>query len=244
MPSRSAPTAAAGKVFVVTSDNRVVALNAGDGAQAWDYRGIQETTGVLGAASPAVSGDLVVVPYSSGEITAFKASSGDPVWAEALIRSQQFTSVSGISDVAARPVIDNGLVYAVSVSGRMVAVDLRTGDRVWQRNLASSQMPVSAGQTVYVVDLSGQLVALSRSGGQVRWVTQLPGGRKVRWNGPVLAGGQLWLTSSEGILAAVNAISGQITSQTKLGDPTYMAPVVAGGRMYVLTDKGGLLGLN
>ena len=39
-----------------------------DGTEAWQYPGIPESAGVLSAASPAASGDTVVVPYSSGEV--------------------------------------------------------------------------------------------------------------------------------------------------------------------------------
>lgn len=244
IPVRSAPTAAGGFVYVVTSDNKIHALSVADGTSAWTYRGIPETTGLLANASPAVDGDTVIVPYSSGEIIAFKASSGDPVWSDSLTRAQLLTSVGGINDVAARPVIDRGLVFAVSVSGRMVAVDLKTGERVWTRNVASTQTPIVAGETVYVVTLDGRLTALLRTTGAVRWLTQMPGGRKVRWNGPVLAGGQLWLSSTDEKLVSVDALTGKITGTRDVGEPSYIGPVVAAGRLYLLVDNGALQAFN
>ena len=42
---------------------------------------------MLSAASPAFSGNTVVVPYSSGEVTAFDAEKGELKWADAVIRS-------------------------------------------------------------------------------------------------------------------------------------------------------------
>jgi outer membrane protein assembly factor BamB len=64
-PARSAPTAAAGKVFVVGATNVLHAVNQRTARKPWQYPGIPETAGVLSSASPAVSGDTVVVPYSS-----------------------------------------------------------------------------------------------------------------------------------------------------------------------------------
>jgi outer membrane protein assembly factor BamB len=56
-PAHSAPTAAGGRVYVVSSTNVLHAVNQADGTESWKYPGIPETAGVLSAASPAVSGD-------------------------------------------------------------------------------------------------------------------------------------------------------------------------------------------
>ena len=75
----------------------------------------------------------------------------------------------------ARPVIDQGVVFAVSHGGKMIAASESNGERLWTRNIGSTQMPWIAGDTVYVVDLGGKLVALVRADGKVRWATELPG---------------------------------------------------------------------
>ena len=108
--------------------------------------------------------------------------------------------------------------------------------------MTSTQMPWPAGDTVYVVDVTGKLMALTRAEGKVRWLTQLPG--SARWNGPVLAGGKLWLVSAEGSLVGVDARSGQVSSTTALGEKVFVSPVVAGGRMYILADNATLIALN
>ncbi|MCB1436610.1 MAG: PQQ-binding-like beta-propeller repeat protein [Rhodobiaceae bacterium] len=240
VPIRSAPTIAEGRIFLVTADNRIHALSTADGSELWTYRGIPETTGLVANASPAVSGDIVVVPYSSGEVIAFKASSGEPVWADSLTRTQLFTSLSGINEVAARPVVDDNTVFAVSVSGRMVAVNRKTGERLWTRNIASTQTPMVAGETVFVVSVSGQLVALERSSGKVRWTTKLPGDAKTRWHGPVLGGGQLWLSSSTRKLVSVDAASGQVSGTQEIGHASFISPIIASGRLFLLLDDGTL----
>ena len=95
---------------------------------------------------------------------------------------------------------------------------------------------------MFVVDVNGKLMALSRADGKVRWITQLPGA--ARWNGPVLAGGKVWVVSTDGSLVAVDARSGQIASTTPLGTKVFVSPVVAGGRMYILADNATLIALN
>ena len=152
------------------------------------------------------------------------------------------TTASGILADPARPVIDRGVVFAVSHGGKMIAVSESTGERLWTRSVTSTQMPWAAGDAVYVVDVSGKLMALSRTDGKVRWVTELPGAG--RWNGPVLAGGRLWLVSAEGSLVSVNASNGQLMGTADLGEEVFITPVVAGGRMYIMADDATLIALN
>ncbi len=103
-------------------------------------------------------------------------------------------------------------------------------------------MPWPAGDLVFVVDINGVLMALTRKEGKVRWLTELPQAK--RWSGPVLAGGRLWLASADGIMISVDAKNGNIMSQRDLDQPIFIAPIVASGRMFVLTDKARLLALN
>jgi outer membrane protein assembly factor BamB len=240
-PVRSSPTAAAGKVFFVSADNVLHALNGADGAELWTARGLPQTATLLSNASPAVSDNIVIAPFPAGDVTAYDVSSGKPSWSDSLSRTSE-TSASGILNDPARPVIDKGVVFAVSHGGKMIATSESNGERLWTRNIASMQMPWVAGDTVYVVDLSGKLWALSRTDGAVKWASDLPPGG--RWSGPVLAGGRLWLVSGDGLLVAADARSGQVLSNLDLGTRVYVSPIVAGGRMYILSDNATLIALN
>lgn len=238
-PIRASPTAANGKVVVVTSEGVVYALAAADGQELWSHRGLPERASILSNSSPAIDGEFVVVPYPSGDVVALRASDGQAIWTDSLARTRTASSLSSMSD-AARPVIDNGTVYAVGHAGRMIATSARSGERLWSLNIPGIQAPCVAGDYVFVVDTGGQLLAVDRKDGKAAWSTALPAGT---WSGPVLAGGKLWLTSSKGQLAGVNAATGKLESQQDLGTPTYIAPVVANGRMYVMTDKARLIAL-
>jgi outer membrane protein assembly factor BamB len=59
-----------------------------------------------------------------------------------------------------------------------------------------------------------------------------------------LAGGTLWLASAKGALVGVDAATGKVTVQKDLGSPVYVPPIVAQGRMYILTDNAKLMALN
>jgi outer membrane protein assembly factor BamB len=240
-PIRSSPTAAGGKIYFVATNNYLYCINAADGAELWKARGLPQPATLLNNVSPAVARSVVIAPYPAGDIAAYAAGSGEASWRESLSRGSE-TSASSILGDPARPVVDRGMVFAVSHGGRMIASSESTGERVWTRNIASTQMPWSAGDAVFVVDVSGKLLALSRQDGSVRWVTELPQG--TRWSGPVLAGGRLWVVSGQGRLVGVDARSGQVGPQLDLDTPVFVSPIVAGGRMYILADNAQLIALN
>lgn len=240
-PVRSSPTAVGDKLFVITLDGRFFCLAGADGGELWSVRGAPQQASLINNASPAVSGDIVVVPYPSGDLVALKVSDGSTAWSETLARSRTTSQIASMSD-AARPAIDNGTVFAIGHAGRMIATQAESGERLWSINVPGTQTPWVAGGTVYVVDTQGQLIALSRHDGKTLWTVKLPG--TGAWAGPTLAGGNLWLTSSGGSLVSVDAATGRLVSQKELGGSFYIAPVIAQGRMYVLSDDAKLMAIN
>ena len=240
-PIRTSPTAANGKIFFVTTNSRLFCLSAADGSEVWTFRGLPGKTSLISNVSPAVSGDTVVVPFTSGDVIAYRISEGKPAWVDSLVRKRGGSSMGALSDPA-RPAIDKGVVFAVGHSGKMVAMTAKSGERLWSQNVRGTQTPWVAGNTVFVVDINGKLMALTRDTGKIRWITDLP--ESSRWNGPVLATDKLWLTSAEGVLVGVDPKTGQIASQVDLDVPVYIAPIVASNRMYILSDKARLYALN
>ena len=247
LPLRGAPSVADNRVFVVTQDNQLSALSTETGDILWDAVGTVEATALLGASPPAVSADTAVVGFSSGELTAIRVENGRVVWQDALARTGRTAAMAALTDIDAPVVIDGGRVFAVGHGGRIAALELSTGQRLWERTLAGVSQPWVAGDFVFVVTLDGELVALTRSEGKVRWVTQLPKFRKMKsrkgpiyWVGPVLAGDRLFLASSQGRVVAVSPYTGEVIQEFKHKDATYLSPVVANDMFFILSDDGTL----
>jgi outer membrane protein assembly factor BamB len=249
-PLRGAPTVAEGRVFAVTVDNQLEVLSADDGHRLWTHNGLPETAGLLGAASPAVEGDIVVVPYSSGEIFGLRVENGRPLWTDNLATARPLGALSTLADIRGRPVIDRGRVYAVSHAGRMVAIDLRTGDRVWEQEIGGTHGPWVAGDYIYVLSNDVDLICLTRQDGRVRWASELPHyenmKRKkypIRWAGPVLAGDRLIVVASTGEAISLSPYTGQALGRTEFPDSIFLDPIVADDTLYVLTDEADLIAL-
>ena len=247
-PVRGAPTVSGTRVYVLTLDNQTVALNAADGKELWNQAGLHETAGLLGGSSPATDGNLVVPAYSSGEIYGLRPENGRVAWQDSLAAIRRSGALSGLADILGLPVLDRGQVIAVSHSGRMVAIDARMGARVWEAEVGGTQTPYVAGDHVFMVTNDAEVVAVTRRDGRVRWVAPLeryenPKDKTgaVRWAGPVLAGGRLWLTGSNGRMVALAPEDGKEQGRYTLPGVTYLPPVVANNTLYVLTDGGYLV---
>ena len=247
-PLRGSPTVAYDSVFVMSQDNQIYSLRASNGETIWSSAASLEIAGVFGTASPAVAQGTVVAGFSSGELNALRYENGRALWQDTLSRTSiTTTSVSSLSDIDAHPVIDNGQVFAVGQGGRMVALELLSGQRLWEINVAGISTPWVAGDWVFVVTDEAKLIAVARNTGRVRWITQLPRFRKekakrglITYAGPVLAGNRLIVASSSGLVVEVDPTSGTPRGQIDIGTGVNLSPVVANGTLYILDDSGRL----
>ncbi|MDP3370153.1 MAG: PQQ-binding-like beta-propeller repeat protein [Brevundimonas sp.] len=258
VPIHGAPTVSGSRVFVVDVENQIQAFDTTTGQQVWSYRGIPEPARLMRASSPAVTGDTVIAPFSSGEVVALRASTGQAVWQQVLSRASRTSALSEIRDIAGRPVISRGAVYAVSHSGVLSALDIRSGQPKWTLPIAGVNAPLPVGDVVYIVSKTGELTVINRESGQIYWTRDLNEGRVRReggvlgfwdrtvrpiWSGPLMASNRLVLTNSDGELVAFDPKTGAQTASIRLGGPVFIAPAAYNGALYVLTDKGDLVSI-
>ena len=249
-PIRGGPTVGGGRVYVISADNQTHALDAESGRKLWSHSGITESAGIYGGSSPALAGNVVLSAYSSGELFALRGDNGRVLWAESLAGALRADAVSALADIRGFPVVDRGVVYVASHSGRIAAIDLRSGGRIWEQNFGSLYTPWVAGEFLFVTTVDGEVVCLLRRDGRVRWVRKLQHYRDeknkrgvVVWTGPVLAGDKLFVVSSEGQGVLLSPQSGEIVSQRGLPSAVSVTPIVADRTVYVLTDSAALLAL-
>jgi outer membrane protein assembly factor BamB len=205
----------------------------------------------MGAANPAVEGDNVVVAYNSGEIANLRVQNGRSSWTYSLAMPSQTGALPAIADIRGLPVIDDNHVYAIGHGGRMVSIDQRSGERVWEAEVGGIDTPAVVGDTIFVYGGDSQLMALARDSGLPMWVRPLPkradssdkDSDAVVWTGPVMAGERVWMVNSQGHLVSFSPADGSITDTLDLGSPLYLSPIIADRTMYIVTDDGNLVAL-
>jgi len=259
-PLHAAPTISGGRLFVVAVDNTLLTFDTATGAAGWNYQALSEPARILAASSPAVAGDTVVASFGSGELVALRAANGNDLWNEALSRANRNNALSEIRDIAGRPVIYQGDVFAMSHSGVFAATDLRTGQARWSLPVTGITTPWPAGDVVYVVSKAGEVICVARESGQIYWIRDLGEGREKRaggflgvgkknfttrpiWSSPLLASNRVIVAGQTGELVALNAKTGEVEKTINLGSPTLLGPIAANGTIYVVTDEAQLIAL-
>jgi outer membrane protein assembly factor BamB len=249
---RSAPSYSDGRIFVTTLDNMTLAFSASTGVSLWSHNGMIANAALLGAASPAIKNNKVILAYSSGELYALQTNNGRIFWGDNLSVKRGGSGVARISHVRGNPVIDENMVFATSHSGRLLALELKTGRRLWQLPIASRVMPWVAGNYLYIVTTGRQLICLTKRDGRVKWITNLPEFSLkdslplktekivVEYSEPVLAGDRLIIASSIGKIYSVSPYTGQILGETQVDGNIFIEPVVADKTLLLLDKQGNL----
>ena len=250
-PGTSAPTVAGGLVYVVGRDNTGWAVDAETGRVSWQVSGIPSVSSFAGGAGAAVSGDLVVFPLDSGEIIGSFPQGGLQRWSTVLSGAREGSAAIPISDIGGDPVIDGGRVYLANVSGRTVALDTFSGERIWTAGEGAVSPVWPTGGSVFLVSDRNELVRLDAATGATIWKVGLPDFIESGWlrkrrdffahYGPVLAGGRLIVAGSDGQLRAFDPASGALVASVPLPGGAASNPVVAGGTLYVVSKSGQLV---
>ena len=246
-PARSAPTEADGHLFMNLLDGKLLALSAATGERQWAYQTEPAATALLGQPAPAVAEGLVVAGFGTGELIAVRAESGGLAWSDSLASARGRNSILDLSAIRALPVVADGRVYAIGLGGLMVSIDLRSGRRLWEREVGGTETPCLAGDWLFVQSAEQSLAALHKDDGRVSWIAELPrygDPRRSRdpilWTGPVLASGLLVLAGSNERMATVRAESGEVLDTVRLAGAASVPPIIAGGAVLVVTDDGSL----
>ncbi len=248
VPLRAAPTVSGERVFVVNKENELRALAAEDGRDLWTHSGVVETASLLGSPSPAVEAGVVVAAFSTGELIALKVENGSVVWSDTLTAIRRTDAMSNMSDIRGQPVIDRGRVYSVGHSGIMVAIDLRTGLRLWELEAGGTHQPWIGGDYLYLLTNDSELTAVEARSGRVVWVTPLQNwedpsdkDNRILWTGPALASDRLIVAGSHGEALSISPYTGQILGREEMPAGVTIAPVISDGTLYFLTDDADLV---
>lgn len=247
-PARGAPALLGNRLFVPIIENQLLALSTEDGRRLWTHRAPATPAVPFGLPTPAIDGETVVAGFASGELTGLRASDGRVAWSEGLGSSGR-TGITDFSGIRGMPVIENGWVFATALSGNTMAVDLRTGRRIWERDVGSTETPAVVGDWVFLVSLQGTLVCLTRTDGRIRWILPLdpaPPGReadheRATFAAPIVAGGRIIVPGSKGEALLVDPEQGRIAGRLRLPGGVTLPGAVVGSSLFLATNDASLV---
>lgn len=247
-PIRTQPTLANGILYVETIDNQLLAFEASTGSEMWRYNISAEDTIYAGGVSPVAdeTKQVVITAFSNGELQAFNAKIGYPIWSQNLINTR-FTP-SAIHALKASPVIDEHIVYAAGSNDQTIAADVETGEIIWQMPVGGMSTPLVDKEVVFLVSNSYELLALDKKTGHILWQTPLlddmshKDRHTVHIFSPLLINGKLLVATSNGWLLHFNPKTGAFLSEDYAGEDLAVGPIAVNGYLILTTKNAKLIG--
>ena len=141
----------------------------------------------------------------------------------------------------------DGIIYAGTRDGRVVAINSSTQSQQWNCtfNTRIYTTPIVDGDLVYVGTYSGQVCALTIAGGAERWVYPRTGSIGAVVGTPVVTNETIYISSSDGRVYALDTTYGDLKWKSEpLADKLWTSPTVMNDTLYVSTFDGHIYALS
>lgn len=247
-PIRIAPTVVNKQLFIIDINNTITSLSTIDGHILWNYVAGTKKTNLLGGAAPAVQNNVVIATLSTGEIVALRTNSGSQLWMDALTARKRQDAISDIAAIKGRTAIYGRLAYTIGHGGLMIATDMRTGRRIWEKEIGGINQPWVSGKYVYIISNDMQLIALQSMTGSIAWITELPKWKnenekefRIMWTGPIMIQNNLIAVSSNGDISSYNPKTGKLITSTNIGASISTPPIAAQNTLFILNDNADII---
>ena len=233
----SRPTVSDGLVLVHTSNGQLQALDENSGVVKWTVNLDMPALSLRGESAPAVAFGAAIVGGDNGRVSAVLMQQGQMIWQQRISQATGSTEIDRLSDVDTTPVIVNGVVYALAYNGNLTALDLRSGQIMWKRELGSVNDFIVDGNRIYIVDQNDRLLALTTDGGVTLWTQSDLLHRLL--TSPALYNGSLVVGDAEGYMHWINPEDGRFVAQQKVDSAGFLTdPVVADGKLLIQAKDG------
>ena len=237
-----------GIAYVTGRDGSGWAINTENGRVLWSFASTPSAVNLLRGPSPAVSENLAVFAFASGEVAARFRVGGLLRWSLILSGEREGPAYARISDIPGDPVIAGDRVYVGNHSGQVVALSLAQGWRLWTVYEGANTPVWPAGDSVFMITDEAVLIRLNATDGAQYWRQDLrtlsgAGDAPAAYFGPVLAGGLIRVPSSQGGLLSFDPVSGELVSTVEIEGGAASTLAVANGTAYIVSQQGELFAL-
>jgi len=235
-----APPQTNGKVVVVQSyDGVVQGLSAEDGSQMWLYDSNVPVLTLRGTSTPVIFERLVMVGFGNGKVLALDLETGAVRWEARVAIAQGRSEIDRIVDIDGTLLMVGSVVYAVSYQGRLAAIDVTSGRKLWQQEVSSYVGLDQGFGNIYVADEKGSVIAYYRNGQGVRW--EQPALSYRRLSAPTAIKGYVAVGDLDGYVHFMSQVDGHFVGRVKVdGDGVRANMLAEDNILYVFGNSGTL----
>lgn len=236
-----APPQGNGRVVVAqTYDGKLQGLDFASGELLWTYDSNVPVLTIRGTSTPILRDGVAHAGFANGKVLAFDIDTGAVLWEVRVAISQGRSEIERIVDVDGSMDMAGNDLYAASYQGRLVAIDLAGGRKVWQQDVSSFSGVSHAFGNVYVADEDGTVYAYQRNGTGLRWAQGDLGYRELSRPTPVSS--YLAVADFEGYVHLLSQVDGEIVGRVKVDSKGARADMISdGSRLYVFGNSGKLV---
>jgi outer membrane protein assembly factor BamB len=204
------------------SGSKVMALSTETGKTIWET----VRTNDVSWASPIlakVDGKFQLIMLANPNLSGYDINTGKQLWS--------VDCMSG--EVGPSPVYGGGLVYATNEYARMVAVNPKTGEKVWEDNyyLPEVSSPAYHNGYIYIATTFAVVACFEAATGKFLWEFDA---KNSFYSSPMIAEGKVWVFDTGGKAYIFESGSEpKLISSPELGEKVFATPVFADGRVYI-----------
>lgn len=226
-------------VAVLTFNGYLVGLDAKTGAKRWNYVSTNPVLTLRASSAPLIYQGAAIAGFANGKVAAVDLDSGKPLWETRVGSSQGSSEIERQVDISGDLLLSDNVLYAVSYQGRIAALDVHSGRRLWERN-ASSYVGLGEGfNNVYVAGANGSITAFAKNDQGVRWEQTALARRMLSgattWNNYVAVG------DYDGYVHLLSQVDGHFVARERVdSDGVRAAPLVVDDILYVYGNSGKL----
>ena len=238
-----APPQTNGKVVVVqTYNGKIRGLSAQDGAELWVYDSNLPVLTLRGTSTPIIYEKFAIAAFGNGKVIAFDVDSGAVRWEARVAIAQGRSEIDRIVDVDGTMLRVGTSLFAVSYQGRVAAIDIGSGRKLWQEDISSYAGIGQGFGNIYIAEENGTVTAFHRNGQGIRW--QQPQLSYRRLSAPRAIKGYVAVGDLEGYVHFLSQVDGQFAGRSKVdGSGVRADMLVVDDVIYVFGNSGTLAAL-
>jgi outer membrane protein assembly factor BamB len=233
------PVAANGVVVARTSDGKLFGLSVVDGSQLWVYDRSVPILSLRGTSMPVLVSGAALSGFDSGQLVAVSLENGQTLWEQRIAIPRGRSELERLVDIDADPLVAGAVVYAVTFQGRIAALDLFSGNVIWQREMSSYAGLGVQDEIIYVTDSDSFVWALDRRNSASLWRQD-----KLKWRrltAPLGIGRYVVVGDFEGYVHWLSREDGRMLARVRVDSSGILAPPVAYRDIVLIYGRGGTL---
>ncbi len=224
-------------VLIHTSNGFLQALDKNNGTTRWSVNLDVPNLSLRGLSTPVVAHGAAIIGGDSGKVTAVLLQQGQLIWQQRISHPTGVTDIDRLSDVDMSPVIYDNTVYAIGYNGQLTALDLRSGQILWQREFGSVNDFIIEDNKLFFVDQTDRVIAINLASGATLWIQNDLLHRQL--TSPILYQGHIIVGDSEGYLHWLDRDTGNFVSQLRVNRSGLLtAPQIIGNSLVIQAKNG------